>query len=125
MNMKKIKLLLVIITLSMGLSLKASDPNPTENIDLKIKVTRPVDEHGAPERSLVQVPVIFIGGGTLFFYTPCDNLTLQIVARDGGVCFETIISEGTEQITLPSYLGGDYEIRIIDTNCVYYGYINI
>lgn len=69
------------------------------------------------------IPIIYFDGSTLFFATSCDGCTLQIVDEMENICNEVVIPMGTQQITLPDYLVGEYELRIIQGNTIYYGTI--
>lgn len=69
------------------------------------------------------IPIIYFDGSTLFFATSCDGCTLQIVDEMENICNEVVIPMGTQQITLSDYLVGEYELRIIQGNTIYYGTI--
>ena len=117
--------LLLMISLFMGLSLSANENGAPELIDLKIKTTRPVGEHGGPQRSPAFLPSIYFDDTTLYFATPCDGCTLQIVDEAENICYELVIPIGTIEFDLPENLFGEYELRIIRGNTCYYGTINI
>lgn len=71
------------------------------------------------------IPIIYFDGSTLFFATSCDGCTLQIVDEMENICNEVVIPMGTQQITLPDYLVGEYGIRIIKCEIFYWGRITI
>lgn len=66
------------------------------------------------------IPIIYFDGSTLFFATSCDGCTLQIVDAAENICYELVIPIGTQQITLPDYLVGEYELRITNSHLYYY-----
>lgn len=70
------------------------------------------------------IPTIYFDGSTLFFATPCDGCTLQIVDEAENICYELVIPMGTTELELPENLFGEYELRIIRGNTLYYGIIN-
>ena len=71
------------------------------------------------------IPQIYFDGNTLYFATPCDGCTLQIVDEAENICYELVIPMGTTELELPENLFGEYELRIIRGNTLYYGTINI
>ncbi|MBQ8628696.1 MAG: hypothetical protein IJ421_04390 [Prevotella sp.] len=118
------RLFLLLFFLATSVISFANDELVFKGVKVELEVGY-IDPEDIPmPRTPIVTPLVYIDGTTLYFCNSSCS-TLQIVNEDGGVCFETIISEGTERITLPSYLGGDYEIRIIDRNCVYYGDITL
>lgn len=71
------------------------------------------------------IPIIYFDGSTLFFATSCDGCTLQIVDEAENICYELVIPMGTNELVLPNNLSGEYELRIIRGNTLYYETINI
>ena len=70
------------------------------------------------------IPTIYFDGSTLFFATPCDGCTLQIVDESENICYELVIPMDTTELELPENLFGEYKLRIIRGNTLYYGIIN-
>lgn len=56
-----------------------------------------------------------------------DDFTLQLLDEDETVVYSTYIPAGTTQVILPSTLSGDFEIRLIPFNAIYYfrGYLEL
>ena len=71
------------------------------------------------------IPTIYLNGNTLYFATPCDGYTLQIVDAAEKICYEMVIPMGTNELVLPNNLSGEYELRIINGNTCYYGTISL
>lgn len=71
------------------------------------------------------IPVIYFDGNTLYFATPCDGCTLQIVDESENICYELVIPMGTTELELPENLFGEHMLKIVDGNTCYYGTINI
>ena len=65
-----------------------------------------------PHRNPILVPEVSLDGYTLYFDTPCDSCTLRIVDQSGIVAYSTVIPVGCDELVLPSYLSGEYEIQI-------------
>lgn len=76
-------------------------------------------------RTPENIPVIYLNGNTLLLSTSCDGYTLQIVDKAENICYELVIPMGTNELVLPNNLSGEYELRIIQGNTLYYGTINI
>lgn len=70
------------------------------------------------------IPIIYFDGSTLFFATSCDGCTLQIVDEAENICYELVIPMDTTELELPENLFGEYKLRIIRGNTLYYGIIN-
>ena len=85
--------------------------------DLPIGTSRP--------RTPETIPTIYFNGSTLFFATPCDGCTLQIVDEVENICYELVIPMGTNELALPEYLSGEYEIRLSNGACDFVGSIII
>ena len=71
------------------------------------------------------IPIIYFDGSTLFFATPCEDYTLQIVDESENICYDLVIPIGTNELDLPENLFGEYELRIINGNTCYYGVVTI
>ena len=96
-----------------------------EQLELKVGY---VDESqiGLPTpRTPEAIPVIYFDGNTLYFATPCDGCALQIVDTAENICYELIIPMSSTELELPNNLFGEYELKIIRGNTLYYGTINI
>lgn len=54
-----------------------------------------------------------------------EGFTLQLLDEDENVVYSTYIPAGTTQVILPSTLSGDFEIRLVPFNAIYYfrGYL--
>lgn len=87
----------------------------------KINPTVPDDPHKGP----VQVPEVSLDGHTLYFFTPCDGCTLNIVDENDDVVYTLLIPCGTTSLALPSDLSGEYELQIIRGNYCFWGTITL
>ena len=94
-------------------------------IEMKIKITKPGDEQGDPHKSPVVIPSVSLDDHTLYFDTPCDGCTLNIVDENDVVVYTLVIPTDTTSLVLPSILSGDYTIQIIRGNYLFYGTIDL
>ena len=76
-------------------------------------------------KSPVLIPEVSIENYTLYFDTPCDGYILRIVNEMGVAEYTTVIPIGTDELVLPSYLSGNYELQIIRGNFCFYGDISL
>ena len=121
------KLLLTIMFL-FGLLLPGgltsfSVANAQRQVNLSIIKTKPIG-HSAP-RSPVRPPVVYLDGYTLTFESHAD-FTLQVVSFDDeSVVFETSVPSSVSEVQLPSYLTGEYELRLYTDSFLFAGYIEL
>lgn len=123
----------IIICLSMLLAAFTSNANQNQGfsesgitpLELQIKIIDPTEAEIPIKRTPETIPTICFDDSTLFFATPCDGCTLQIVNETENICYELVIHMGTTELELPDNLFGKYELRIIRGNTCYYGFINI
>lgn len=76
-------------------------------------------------RTPVRPPVVYIDDYTLSFESHVD-FTLQLVSLDDEtVVFETYVPSSISEVQLPSYLTGEYELRLYTTSFLFAGYIEL
>lgn len=124
--MKKFSLSILLGIISI-LSIYASSEIDFPIIDLKCYNKRPADgiDQLGP-RTLVSSPVVYLNNHNLIFETAgfCHSVTLIDVQTDE-VVYETIVTESTTQISIPTYLEGEYEIRFDCDRYYYSGYLEL
>lgn len=76
-------------------------------------------------KSPILPPSVSLDDHTLYFDTPCDGCTLNIVDENDVVVYTTVIPTGTTSLVLPSTLSGEYIIEIIRGNYRFWGIISI
>lgn len=96
-----------------------------EGTPVPVKVIKQGGLSNGPLRTPIVVPSIYKSGRTLFFHTPCDGYTLYLTDVEGNVCYETVVPYGAEELTLPEYLSGEYEIILSNGSCDFVGSIII
>lgn len=92
---------------------------------LQVRYEDPDDEKDNKNRTPVLIPEVSIDEYTLYFYTPCVGCILRVVNEMGIAEYTTVIPVGAEELVLPSYLSGDYELQIIRDNWCFYGDITL
>ncbi|MBO6217889.1 MAG: hypothetical protein J6N73_09600, partial [Prevotella sp.] len=76
-------------------------------------------------RTPVQPPIVYLDGYTLTFESHAD-FTLQVVSFDDeSVVFETSVPSSVSEVQLPSYLTGEYELRLYTDSFLFAGYIDL
>lgn len=123
----------IIICLSMLLAAFTSNANQNQGfsesgitpLELQVKIIDPTEAEIPIKRTPETIPTIYFDGNTLYFATSCDGYTLQIVDEAENICYDLVIPMGTTELELPENLFGEYEMRIIRGNTLYYGTINI
>ncbi len=97
----------------------------TMPVELQTSEIDPTQNHGGTPKSPITPPSISLDGHTLYFDTPCDGCTLNIVDSNGVVVYTTVIPTGTTSLVLPATLSGEYELQIICGNYLFYGTIDL
>lgn len=122
--MKKTVLLSIIAIVSMAFTSfcyasEAGEPIPLEGG--YINPTAGSGNHKGPD----QVPEISLDDHTLYFFTPCDDYTLNLVDENDVVVYTIVIPAGTTSWVLPATLSGEYELQLISGNYCFWGMITL
>ena len=94
-------------------------------IPLQVTDIDPTIEHENPHKGPVVIPSVSIDDHTLYFGTPCDGYTLNVVDSNDVVVYTTVIPVGATSLVLPSTLSGEDELQIIQGNYCFYGPITL
>lgn len=98
---------------------------PPPEVQLEVSKIDPTimddDQHKGP----VQIPELSLDDHTLYFYTPCNGYTLNIVDENDVVVYTIVIPVGTTSWVLPSTLSGEYELQLISGNYCFWGMITL
>ena len=97
----------------------------TMPVELQTSEIDPTQNHGGTPKSPITPPSISLGDHTLYFDTPCDGCTLNIVDSNDTVVYTTVIPTGTTSLVLPATLSGEYELQIIRAGYLFYGTIDL
>ena len=116
-------MMLANIALHAGICGNSSDSS--EPINLNVSKIDPGKGKDKPHKGPIQVPEISLDGHTLYFFTPCDGCTLNLVDKHDVVIYTLVIPTGTTSLVLPSNLFGEFELQIICGNYCFWGYMCI
>jgi len=90
---------------------------------LQVRIIDPTVQDEPIGRNPVDIPLLSVEANNISFITPCDGYTLRLVNEEGGIDYSIRIAANTSNITIPSYLTGEYELQLIRGQYCYYGYI--
>lgn len=81
----------------------------------------------APAHPRTPVPSVDFNNGILTFQQDHTDYVLNILDEDGVVVYTIAVPTNLTIVTLPSWLSGEYEIRLypIDSNVYFYGEISL
>lgn len=99
--------------------------NSQEGINLEMSKVDPTIMDDGQHKSPILVPEISLDDHTLYFYTPCDGYTLNLVDENDVVVYTIVIPVGTTSWVLPSTLSGEYELQLISGNYCFWGMITL
>ena len=126
--MKRINLKTAVLTAMMLLgagSINAQVPDSTQVIPLKLK---PIEDNGGEQggiKSLLPPPVVALDGHTLYIISGCDDTVLSLADENETEAYSITILAGTTMITLPEWLQGTYELRILRGQYMFYTEIEL
>lgn len=119
--MKRIFTIIAIISMAFVSPLLAAE-NP---VDLQGGIFDPTSQQGDSHKGPILVPEVSLDDHTLYFYTPCDGYTLNLVDENDVVVYTIVIPAGTTSWVLPATLSGEYELQIIRGNYCFWGMITL
>ena len=73
----------------------------------------------------VQPPVVALDGHTLYIISGCDDTVLSLADENETEAYSITILAGTTMITLPEWLEGTYELRILRGQYMFYTEIEL
>ena len=120
------KYFLFILLAFMAPSVQVSADNGTEeSIDLEVTIYDPTGNLGGVHKGPIQVPEVSLNDHTLYFFTPCDGYTLNLLDENDVVVYTIVIPAGTTSWVLPATLSGEYELQLICGNYCFWGMITL
>lgn len=123
--MKKEILSIVAIAI-MAFSTQAyADNDSGTSINLEVSIYDPTGNIGGPHKGPVLIPEVSLDGHTLYFFTPCDGFTLNLVDENEVVVYTIVIPTGATSLVLPATLSGDFELQLISGNYCFWGWIGL
>lgn len=124
--MKKILLLLAVMSLLAVTSVSAQSSLPGTPIELGGGPggENPGSGGNGHPRGPVLFPEASIDNYTLYLCVGFD-FTLQLVDSDDNVVYSTFVFANTPSVMLPSYIEGELELRLVTNDYYYFGFINL
>ena len=119
--MKAKKIILAAMLFMASSAAVFADGTPVPLLGGDIDPTLPDVPHKAP----VQVPSVSLDDHTLYFFTPCDGCTLNLVDENDVVVYTLVIPAGTTSLALPATLSGNFELQIISGRYCFWGEITL
>ena len=121
---KTIFMLIAISIMAFSASTYAA-VNTVDPIPLEGGIIDPTNDNDGPHKGPVQVPEVSLDDHTLYFFTPCDGCTLNLVDENDVVVYTIVIPAGTTSLVLPATLSGNFELQIIRGNYCFWGEITL
>ncbi|MBR6445555.1 MAG: hypothetical protein IKS94_03870 [Prevotella sp.] len=122
---KKILTIVAIACMAFFAPVSAFADGEPEQVDLEVTIVDPSTQKGGIGRSPIQIPTVFLDGHTLYFDTPCDGCTLQLVDEFDSVVYSVTIPAGTTEWELPEAVTGEFVLQIIRGRYCFWGWIEL
>ena len=127
---KKILTIVAIACMAFSAPTPAFADEELEQVDLEVSIIDPTLPNGGihkapPRPSAVKIPTIFLDGHTLYFDTPCEGCTLQLVDEDEKVVYSISLPNGITEWEFPEALTGDFVLQIIRGKYCFWGWIEL
>lgn len=97
----------------------------TLSIAFEVYIEDPSQNYPSYPKIPIVPPSVSLEDHTLYFETPCDGCTLNIVDSNDVVVYTLVIPTGATSLVLPSTLSGEFTIEIIRGNYLFYGTIDL
>lgn len=88
------------------------------NLELRILAIPPEGTINEPRRAPIRRPTIGYDGNTLYLYGQFGDLTLQLL-NNGAEEYTTVVPAGANEVALPNYTPGIYELQMNDGRYIY------
>ena len=119
---------LLILLCGLALSLPSyADGADTIRVEKLKPLPPPIGDGGGHEhpKAPVQPPVVALDGHTLYIISGCDDTVLSLADENETEAYSITILAGTTMITLPEWLEGTYELRILRGQFMFYTEIEL
>lgn len=119
---------LLILLCGLALSLPSyADGADTIRVEKLKPLPPPIGDGGGHEhpKAPVQPPVVALDGHTLYIISGCDDTVLSLADENETEAYSITILAGTTMITLPEWLQGTYELRILRGQYMFYTEIEL
>ena len=118
----------LILLCGLALSLPSyADGADTIRVEKLKPLPPPIGDGGDNEKPKAPAlpPVVALDGHTLYIISGCDDTELSLVDENDDEAYSTIVLEGTTMITLPEWLQGTFELRILRGQYMFYTEIEL
>ncbi len=88
------------------------------NLELRILAIPPEGTINEPRRAPIRRPTIGYDGNTLYLYGQFGDLTLLLL-NNGAEEYTTVVPAGANEVALPNYTPGIYELQMNDGRYIY------
>ena len=117
---------LLILLCGFTLSLPSyADGGDTILVDKLKPLLPPIGGGHEHPKAPVTPPVVALDGHTLYIISGCDDTVLSLADENETEAYSITILAGTTMITLPEWLEGTYELRILRGQYMFYTEIEL
>ncbi len=119
---------LLILLCGLALSLPSyADGADTIRVEKLKPLPPPIGDGGDNEKPKAPAlpPVVALDGHTLYIISGCDDTVLSLADENETEAYSITILAGTTMITLPEWLQGTYELRILRGQYMFYTEIEL
>ena len=117
------RLLIILGFISLLLSFPTDAKAIKEEIELHFRIYDPNIGHKPIGRAPMRKPSLFIDGYILQIENPRNGDIIRLVDENGNIQYSSVVDANSNQISLPGYLTGTFEIQLIRGRFCFYGYI--
>ena len=96
-----------------------------EEVELYLRIVEPGKESKPISRAPMRKPSLFIDGYLLQIKNPRNGDIIRLVDENGNIQYSSVVGANSNQISLPGYLTGTFEIQLIRGRFCFYGYIEL
>jgi len=121
---RKLFVIMIVLLGSAFINVSAQESR-NYRLNLQVGIVDPTSTQGGHPRGPILMPEACLDGYTLYFYNIGEDFTLQVVDDEENVVYSTYVHGGTASVILPSYLEGEYELRLVTESRYLYGWINL
>ena len=106
-------------------AMTAQVQNLSNTVEFEVGIIDPTVVGNPFPKTPVVPPIVYLDNYTLSFGTPCTGSMLRLLDEGGIEVYSTVIT--SSNLLLPTWLSGEYELRLYPEGCDYYffGYIII
>ena len=122
-NMRRLLIILGFISLLLSFPTEAKAIK--EEVELYLRIIEPGKESKPISRAPMRKPSLFIDGYLLQIENPRNGDIIRLVDENGNIQYSSVVDANSNQISLPGYLTGTFEIQLIRGRFCFYGYVEL